>query len=101
MRRIVAKLFEEVPDGRGGYNLRPVTTARLLTPAQAASILGVSDKTMYRKASEGAIPSVRTGRCLRFEPDVIYAHRHSGGTEYEPPKRAADADACAQKGRTS
>ena len=48
----------------------------LLTPAQAASILGVDPKTVTRWAVAGKIPSTRTvGGHRRYREEDVYAIR--------------------------
>jgi excisionase family DNA binding protein len=39
---------------------------RAMTTAEAAALLGVGKRTLLRRVDEGAIPTVRVGRCLRF-----------------------------------
>ncbi len=44
---------------------------RMLTAKEVASILAVSEKTIWRWAADGIIPSFRQGRTVRFvEGDV-------------------------------
>jgi excisionase family DNA binding protein len=45
----------------------------LLTPAEAARLLGVSRSTMYRLVERGAVPVLRVGGQLRFEPEQLAA----------------------------
>lgn len=53
-----------------------------LTPGQAASILGVSPKTINRWTKEGRLPCVTTlGGHRRFRADVIHAAAASMGLE--------------------
>ncbi len=44
---------------------------RMLTAKEVASVLAVSEKTVYRLAAKGIIPSFREGRVVRFIPDDI------------------------------
>jgi|GEM_PF-4479168 len=38
------------------------------TVDEAARFLGIKPKTLYRKASEGTVPSFKVGGALRFSP---------------------------------
>jgi excisionase family DNA binding protein len=42
--------------------------ASLLTSQQAASILGITERTLRKYAKRGAIPVVRFGTTVRFDP---------------------------------
>jgi excisionase family DNA binding protein len=44
---------------------------KLLTPSEAASLLGVRLKTLYTWASRRQVPAQRVGRCLRFSPAAL------------------------------
>lgn len=66
--------------------------ARLLTRIQVAEMLSVDEKTVYRWAKDGKLPSVQMGRVVRFlESDVdafIAQHRKGGKTDgMAPPQR--------------
>jgi excisionase family DNA binding protein len=41
---------------------------KLLTPLEAASLLGVRLSTLYTWAQRGRVPVQYVGRCLRFSP---------------------------------
>jgi excisionase family DNA binding protein len=41
-------------------------TARYLSPAEAAELLGVKRETIYRHIRRGKLPAVRLGRSLRI-----------------------------------
>jgi len=62
---------------------------RLLTPAQIAELLGVSQKTIYKWSHHGTIPVVRAGRLLRFdESDVMnYFKRDKQRMRKTQPKK--------------
>jgi excisionase family DNA binding protein len=49
----------------------PLLERRLLTAAELAHLLGISPRTLRRHVKSGAIPSVRIGRLLRFDPMQI------------------------------
>jgi excisionase family DNA binding protein len=49
----------------------PVLERRLLTAAELAHLLGISPRTLRRHVKSGAIPSMRIGRLLRFDPIQI------------------------------
>jgi excisionase family DNA binding protein len=49
----------------------PVLDRRLMTAAELAQLLGISLRTLRRHVKSGAIPSVRIGRLLRFDPMQI------------------------------
>ena len=58
------------------------TRVQFLTPGQAASILGVSPKTINRWTKEGRLPCTTTlGGHRRFRADVIRAAAASMGLE--------------------
>jgi excisionase family DNA binding protein len=43
-------------------------TGHALTAQQLAGILGVSNKTMFKLAKAGRVPSFRIGTAVRFDP---------------------------------
>lgn len=49
----------------------PVLERRLLTGAELAELLGISGRTLRRHVASGAIPAIRLGRLLRFDPIQI------------------------------
>ncbi len=51
-----------------------VLNFRMLTAEEVASILAVSEKTVYRLAAKGIIPSFKQGRIVRFIPDDINSY---------------------------
>lgn len=59
-------------------------SARLLTAAEVASLLGVPRTWVYEQSRAGRIPTVPLGRYRRFRPEAISAwveelERHGGG----------------------
>lgn len=44
---------------------------------RAAAFLGVKEKTLYRLAAEGSVPSFKVGGALRFDPAKLAAWRES------------------------
>jgi excisionase family DNA binding protein len=42
-----------------------------ITAGELASLLGVSDKMIYRMAATGKIPHFRVGAAIRFDPGAI------------------------------
>ena len=50
----------------------------LLTEKEVAAIRQFSDRTVRKMRLEGAIPSVRIGRCVRYKPDDVeqFIQRH-------------------------
>ena len=44
---------------------------RLLKPREAALYLGLKVDTVYRKARLRELPSVKVGRCLRFDKNAL------------------------------
>lgn len=52
-------VYEKTPDGKGGFNLRPVTSTSLLSPNQAASILGIGKSTVHRICDLELLPCER------------------------------------------
>jgi excisionase family DNA binding protein len=79
MTSIAAALLAELDDSALAEladRLRPYLDRKagdnLLTPAQAASRLGVHTKTITRAAAAGRIPgAIRVGRAWRFRPDGL------------------------------
>jgi excisionase family DNA binding protein len=53
-QKLKAIIYEQVPDGSGGYRLRPLTTTSTgLSVDLAAPILHLSRSTLYRLCQEG------------------------------------------------
>jgi len=46
-------------------------TEGLLNAEQAAELLGVPERWVRRRAQAGAIPHIKLGRYLRFDPDAL------------------------------
>ena len=61
VREEVERALRSVPHG----------PSQLLTVAQAAQLLGVSQRTVRRQIASGEIPVVRVGRAVRIDPAVI------------------------------
>lgn len=61
MSDVKAMLFRQVPDGRGGFRLEPITTATWLSVPQVATVLGLAAATAYRLIDTGEIPVHRFG----------------------------------------
>jgi len=56
---------------------------KLLTVAQAAELLSVSERTLWSiTAPRGTVPAVRIGRLVRYELDdlLLYIRRQKGHT---------------------
>jgi excisionase family DNA binding protein len=51
---------------------------QLLTVKEFSKIVRVPEKTLYRLAAQGKIPSIRIGRNVRFTPDMINQMRQGG-----------------------
>ncbi len=45
----------------------------LLTVSELAAALGVSERTVYRWAKRGELPTVKFGNHIKFSPDAIGA----------------------------
>ena len=43
----------------------------LVTRAEAARMLSVSERMVWRLTAEGVLPAVRIGRCVRYRPSDI------------------------------
>lgn len=41
--------------------------SNLVSPKEAAQVLGVTDQFLYRKAAEGTLPHYRIGRSVKFD----------------------------------
>ena len=46
---------------------------RLLKPKEAASVLAVSERTLWTLTNDGSIPAVRIGRSVRYDPADLAA----------------------------
>ena len=44
----------------------------LLTPVEAATVLGIGRSKLYELLRSGRLPSVRIGACRRIPADVIH-----------------------------
>ena len=55
----------------GGWNYMSVGLKRLLTVKEVMDLLGVSRSWLYDAAARGALPCIRLGGMLRFDPDQI------------------------------
>ncbi|MBZ4373195.1 helix-turn-helix domain-containing protein [Corallococcus sp. AS-1-6] len=44
---------------------------------RAAQFLAISEKTLYRLAAEGSVPSFKVGGSLRFDPARLLAWRET------------------------
>lgn len=65
-------------------------TSSLLTPAEAATLLAISKRRLYRLTEAGLIPAVRLGRSLRFTPEVLEALIAGGGVGGVRSKKPTD-----------
>ncbi len=54
-------------------------SVRLITAAQLAQVLATSTDHVYRLSETGAIPTVRVGRKVRFDPTDVIAHLNTQG----------------------
>ena len=52
----------------------PPTDEDLLTPQEAAKLLGLKPDTLKKMAQRREIPSVKYGKLRRFERSVVRAH---------------------------
>jgi excisionase family DNA binding protein len=86
-KRIIAALFEELDDGKGGITLRKITTTQWLTVAYIANTIGVSEQTMYRMiVDEECMPHSRFGYQIRVKAeDFRYYMTKCQQAEYERP----------------
>lgn len=56
-----------------------LSRSRLLSPADAASLLGVRRQRVYELVRREAIGTIRIGRLIRFKPDDLQAFLDRGG----------------------
>jgi len=49
----------------------PIPPERLLSPRQAAELLGIKVTTLYGWARHGRVPVQYVNRCLRFSPSAL------------------------------
>lgn len=87
MRRLKAIIYEQVPDGKGGIALRPLTsTSTTLSIPLAASMLGLSRATVYRLVQEDHLKAERPspGRItISLEALMDYKARSSDLERFE------------------
>jgi excisionase family DNA binding protein len=62
---VAAELERRRSAPRGGV-ADPVAATQLVTPVEAARLLGVGRTTIYRLAKEHQLTRIRIGRCARF-----------------------------------
>jgi excisionase family DNA binding protein len=60
----------------GGVGPARPPTRRWATPAETAETLGVSVRTIRRRASDGTLPAVRVGRSWRIDLAALDTTRH-------------------------
>lgn len=86
--RYVARIFREKIESDGTIVLSPVTTARSVTVQHAASVLGVSAATLYRRIQEGNFPARRpTPKCVRVDvEDLVKYCNDCRDPEFVPAK---------------
>jgi excisionase family DNA binding protein len=48
-----------------------ITAKPLLTAEEMASILNITPRHLYDLRKEGKIPSIKLGRCIRFDVDRV------------------------------
>jgi excisionase family DNA binding protein len=51
--------------------LPPCTSPKVMTPPQAAALLSISEKTLFKMASARQIPAFRAGRLWRFPTEAL------------------------------
>lgn len=68
------ELAPNVADDGRASPLPEAPAARLLSADAAAELLGVDASWLARAAREGAIPCVRLGKYVRFDPAAVVAH---------------------------
>ena len=73
-------------DQAGG---NPPTVERLLKYADAAKLLGVTERTLWALVDQGKLPAVRFGRSVRIDPADLRAFidaskRKEGGGDASP-----------------
>ena len=60
--------FRSAGSGADQPAVPAVRTRLLLRPAEAAEALAVSPRKLWELTNRGVIPSVRIGRCVRYDP---------------------------------
>jgi len=53
---------------------------KLLTVKETSNILRITTQRLYAMAREGAIPSVRIGKCVRFDAERLHEWIRQGGS---------------------
>lgn len=52
----------------------------LLTAKEASVLLRVTPQRIYQMAREGSLPTVKVGRCVRFDKDQLRQWMERGGS---------------------
>jgi excisionase family DNA binding protein len=71
---------------------------RLLNPREAAQYLGLKVDTIYKKARLRELPSVKVGRCLRFDRNALDRLIEQHTIETIDRKEIASADLQGRRG---
>lgn len=70
----------------GGHDSMSTGLKKLLTVKEVMALLGVSRSWLYDAATRGALPCIRLGGMLRFDPDQLEQWlrqlRRPGGATY-------------------
>ena len=66
-------------------------STKLLTAAEAADLLNVTEWRVYQLAREDRIPTVRLGRLVRFSPDAVKQWIDSGGSPTPSSRQSANS----------
>lgn len=51
--------------------MNTITTPMLLKSSEAAKLLSISERTLFTLTKDGTIPSVRLGRSVRYDVDML------------------------------
>jgi excisionase family DNA binding protein len=72
--RVADRLLGELRAVRGELAaLREAVPTRMVSPAEAAEMLGVAERTVRRWIAAGRLPVVRVGRTVRIEAAALRA----------------------------
>lgn len=63
----------------------PASPQIAVNPRQAASLLGISERTLWTLTKGGEIPHFRIGRCVRYQVSALetwVASQQQGGAQH-------------------
>lgn len=71
LRAFQVSCVREALQGIEAERSKPAAPKRLVDTKEMAEILGVHPAWLRTQAKAGRLPAIRTGRCFRFDPDLV------------------------------